>query len=242
MTRIFRIVFPSARHKRLFLLMAAYTCFIAILIFIRISICQNEVGVPTNYTDLKLTRGLTYAFLGWNLVLAWIPYILALIASSMHRFNYSSIKIGLVAATWLLFLPNAPYIVTDLLHLKPKPPIPMWFDVILIFSAAWVGLLLAFLSIREIHKILEARIESKMRIHVLMLSILALTGYGVWLGRFHRWNSWDIISRPDSLALDIVNSLTKAPVMHQAWSVSGILFIVLAFGYYTMLALMEKKI
>ena len=184
---------------------------------------------------------MTYAFLGWNLVLAWVPYLLSLVASAMHRAGYSFKALFPIAFAWLLFLPNAPYIVTDLLHLSPKPPIPMWFDVILIFSAAWTGLLLGFLSLREMHRILESRVTNKIALHSTLISLLALTGYGVWLGRFHRWNTWDILTRPGSLVVDIFHSLTRSPVMQHAWAISGILFVFLTLGYYTMLAMTEKK-
>jgi uncharacterized membrane protein len=233
---MFHDLFPSKRHRKLFFLMAAWTLFVAALIFVRIAVTQHMYDLPDNYSQLKETRGLTYAFLGWNLVLAWVPYVLALVLTAMYRAEVSQKWLWLVGVAWLFFLPNAPYILTDMLHLRAKPPVPIWFDLILLFSAAWTGLLLGFLSIREVHKLIKLRTQSAVREHSMMLGILALTGYGVWLGRWHRWNTWDIITRPQMLVLDVFDSLTQNPVAAHAWSVSTILFVFLALGYYTMLA------
>ncbi len=235
------MLFPSNRHKKLFMLLAGWTAFIAILIFIRVVYTNHQYDLPDNYAELKMTRGLTFAFLGWNLVLAWVPYLLALTATAMYRKGKPIWKVVIVGLVWLLFLPNAPYIVTDLLHLHYRPPVPMWFDVVLIFSAAWTGLMLCFISLREIHKLFELHFRPSWKVHTLMMGILALTGFGVWLGRFHRWNSWDLFTRPNALLTDIMRSLTQMPMLKHSWIISGILFIFLSLGYYTMLTITEKR-
>jgi uncharacterized membrane protein len=232
----------SNRHKKLFWLLVGWTAFIALLIFVRIAVCRDELDLPGSYSQLKMTRGLTYAFLGWNLVLAWVPYLISLYATRLHQVGASRFWVWSIAILWLLFLPNAPYIVTDLLHLHAKPPVPLWFDVILLFSAAWTGLLLGFISLRQMHKIIADRVQNRFWEHSLVIGILALTGYGVWLGRFHRWNSWDIVSRPHRLFVDIFHSLTQNPVAAHAWTISGVLFVFLTLGYYTLLTLSERRV
>jgi uncharacterized membrane protein len=219
-----------------------WTAFIALLIFVRIGVCRDEIDLPGSYSQLKLSRGLTYAFLGWNLVLAWVPYLISLFALKLHQSGANRLWLWITAAAWLLFLPNAPYIVTDLLHLHAKPPVPLWFDVILLFSAAWTGLLLGFVSLRVMHKIIADRVQSSFLEHSIIISLLALTGYGVWLGRFHRWNTWDIITRPHRLFIDIFHSLTQNPVAAHAWTISGVLFVFLTLGYYTLLTLTERRL
>src|SRR5262245_13804939 len=82
---------------------------------------------------------LDHAFLLFNLGLAWLPAVAALAAYALARGRSPSV-LGLLvacAAVWLLFLPNAPYLVTDLVHLQPRPGVPFWYDVILLSTFAW---------------------------------------------------------------------------------------------------------
>jgi uncharacterized membrane protein len=232
--------FPSKRHQYLFFLLVAWTAFVAMLIVIRFSATITYDLIPNSYQEIKETRGRTYAFLLWNLVLAWVPYLISLWATNLSQKSVNQWFVLTVGLVWLVFLPNAPYIVTDLLHLSSKPTVPLWFDVILLFSAAWTGLLLGLLSVRQMHKIIAAKVKNKRVEHTIILAILALTGYGVWLGRFHRWNTWDIVTRPHHLIVDIFRSLTHAPVAQHAWATTGILFVFLSLGYYSLYLMVDK--
>src|SRR5215510_6980994 len=100
-----------------------------------------------------LTGHLTYAFLAWNLFLAWIPFAISQkLPGVKNRW-----RILLLFSAWLLFLPNAPYIITDFLHLKQRPPVPYWYDILLLFSAALNGLLLGLVSLFTIEGFLVKR-------------------------------------------------------------------------------------
>jgi uncharacterized membrane protein len=144
-----------------------------------------------------------YLFLIWNLILAWIPY---LAVSQLNRNNfYLNVP---VLALWLLFLPNAPYIITDFLHLSPKNGIPLWFDVSLLFSFAVTGVLLGAFSMLEVYHFLGDKLkENTLRISLWLVSVLA--GFGVYIGRFQRWNSWDLFNRPFSLFRDCLRVLLQ---------------------------------
>jgi Protein of unknown function (DUF1361) len=108
---------------------------------------------------LRVARSGTpfYLFLCWNLFLAWIPWWAgqAFHASSRRRASAAWQLAWL--ALWLLFLPNAPYILTDLLHLTSRPPVPLWFDLALLLSYAGTGLLLGYVSLLDVHAALEER-------------------------------------------------------------------------------------
>ncbi len=131
----------------------------------------------------------------WNLFLAWIPF---LIAQQMKLKQPKWIHYMLFLF-WLPFLPNAPYIVTDLVHLHQRSSLMLyWFDMFLIFSFAWNGLILGFLSLNRIHHVLNYYF-SKRTSWSLVFALIYLCGYGVYLGRFDRYNSWDIISNPVEL-------------------------------------------
>ena len=144
------------------------------------------------------TGHLTFAFLTWNLFLAVLPLYFSHKAGTAN-----SRRSGwLFAALWLLFFPNAMYIITDLFHLRERGDIPLWYDLLLILSAALNGVVLGFISLRKIERWMVGYIDKKY-LSVLIFVILVLCGYGIYLGRYERWNSWDIITNPVSLASEI---------------------------------------
>jgi uncharacterized membrane protein len=145
-----------------------------------------------------------------------------------------------VFGLWLLFLPNAPYIVTDFLHLKHKPPVPLWFDLVLLFSFAGTGLLLGLLSLHNMQQALTARLSARWA-QWLIGGAIALSGFGIWLGRFQRWNSWDIFTRPDALLADLLSTLSSWPELARAIGVSVLLSGIFWMGYGLLTALLDKN-
>jgi uncharacterized membrane protein len=149
------------------------------------------------YTDTKV-----FLFLNWNLLLAFIPWALTSLVIIRPRLQKSKLVLFVLLGSWLLFFPNAPYILTDLFHLRLKSSMPIWFDLILILSFAWTGLLFGFLSLWDIEKILQNYMR---KTYVLLSSIglLFIGSFGIYVGRFLRWNSWDILTEPLHLMYDI---------------------------------------
>lgn len=111
-------------------------------------------------------------------------------------------KFVVVIAVWLLFLPNSFYIITDLFHLEFQEGSSRWFDLTLIFSFAWNGLLLGILSIRQIEKIFRHCFQYKNEF-LFLLPVMWLNAWGIYIGRFMRFNSWDILTNPFELFADI---------------------------------------
>ncbi|MGC5325474.1 DUF1361 domain-containing protein [Brevibacillus sp. SYSU BS000544] len=147
-----------------------------------------------------------------NLVLAWIPLFFAvlihLIWTVKKRISWSMI---LLAVPWLLFLPNAPYIVTDLVHLTYlKGDISVYFDLMLNFLTAFTALFIGFLSIYLLQKIIQAKFQS-FTSWIFVLMILFLCSIGVFLGRFLRWNSWDIVSDFSNIIIDSLRVMSQMP-------------------------------
>ena len=147
---------------------------------------------------LQWSGNLHYVFLAWNLFLAWIPFICACLLREAKREGRPRYVLLLLFGTWLLFFPNSPYILTDLFHLQPHKGIPLWFDLVLILSFAWNGLLLGFISLLEVQRILGAYI-GKAWISTFIVALMVLCGFGIYLGRYPRWNSWDVINSPVAL-------------------------------------------
>lgn len=174
-----------------------------------------------------------YANLLWNIFLAWLPYIFAVIASSL----YGSIPkrwmlILLFGFLWLLFFPNAPYIVTDFYYLDPRPPVPLWFDISLIAIFAFTGCFLAIASLRTIHLMID---KSFGRIFGWLFALLALglASFGVYLGRFGRYNSWDILLAPKSLVKEIASNLLN-PLDNLGFVGFTIMFTSILLVFYLM--------
>jgi uncharacterized membrane protein len=145
-------------------------------------------------------------FLLWNLFLAWIPYGLSLLVA--HRKPSPAWLLLPVLGTWLLFLPNAPYILTDLVHLKARQGVPFWYDLMLILSFAFSGLLLGWISLLNIQQQVQRWIRPAYTWVLVALTSLAC-GFGIYLGRVLRYNSWDILSDPYALLQDVA-----APLLH----------------------------
>jgi uncharacterized membrane protein len=132
--------------------------------------------------------------------------------------------------TWLCFLPNAPYLVTDFIHLQPRGGIPLWFDVVLFGSFGATGVLLGYVSVADVQSALAARAGRAVAALVAVGSLL-LCGFGIYLGRFLRWNSWDVVTSPLGLGRQIAGFVWD-PLSHpQTWAVSAVYGIALVLGY-----------
>ena len=179
-------------------------------------------------------RRVTFLFLGWNLFLAWIPYGISLLLKERQSLPFKLI----IISAWLLFFPNAPYIITDLLHLRARPPVPLWYDMLTIFAFAWTGLIFGFLSLIRVQKILIREWGVTVG-HLLTGGAFLLAGLGIYIGRFLRWNSWDIVTRPFHLIADLATIFTD-PAMHWPAMGLGILSSVLMILGYATIRAMRK--
>jgi uncharacterized membrane protein len=141
----------------------------------------------------------TYLFFCWNLLLAWVPLGLSLV---LARWRPGRFMTGALGAAWLAFFPNAPYIVTDLVHLRARSPVPLWFDALLMSAFALTGLGLGLMSLRVVHRLVERR-RGAAAGWVFVGAVATLTGLGIYLGRFLRWNSWDLFTRPTELVAEV---------------------------------------
>ena len=178
------------------------------------------------------TGELTFIFLVWNLFLAYVPYFL----SSWLQFRPDWIeqrwKFAAAFLCWLLFIPNSFYIITDLFHLRSYLSMPMWFDLALILSFAWNGLILGVLSVRQMEKIVRVRVEYRTELYFIY-PIMWLNAFGVYIGRYLRFNSWDVITSPFGLAFDIVNILMHPFADKNAWGMIFCYSFLMSIMYIT---------
>ncbi len=178
-----------------------------------------------------------YLFLNWNLFLAWVPLLLSLyltkIKNNQKKLDYISISlIGL----WLLFFPNSPYIITDFLHLREIHNIPLWYDVILITTFAWNGLVVGLISLHQIQTFLK-KIWGNTKSWIFAYFCIILSSFGIYLGRFLRWNSWDIVKDPDGLFFDITDQFFNPRTIGVTLLFSTFLFL----AYSTLILFKNSK-
>ncbi len=137
------------------------------------------------------TQQFSFVFLFWNLFLAFVPYWI-----STYLVKQKELKLWKLAGLsmlWLLFLPNAPYMLTDLFHLHKRAHLPVWFDLVLILSFAVTGLYLFYVSVHQMTRLAQIRFPQLNKPVFLLLLFLAVS-YGVYIGRFLRVNSWDVLN------------------------------------------------
>jgi uncharacterized membrane protein len=163
-----------------------------------------------------------HSAIAWNLLLAWIPFWLALIVYDRSRSGASTLTLGAAAVLWLLFLPNAPYIVTDLKYIDGFSGLEALYHLVLLTSAAFTGLLLGLTSLFIVHAVAR-RLVGALNAWALVVAVLTLSSFGIYLGRVQRWNSWDVFVRPGSLFGDVAAGLTD-PLSHQRPIAVTILF------------------
>jgi len=191
------------------------------------------------YSDTGQFRGLI-----WNLFLAWIPFVLAYItyALSWQR-KWLYIVIPVFAFLWLIFFPNAPYILTDLQYLNRfSADAPLWFDVILLIWFSWTGVLLGVVSLYLMHEIVQ-RNFGRWPGWFFVLVVSGLSSVGIYVGRFMDWNSWDILSNPSELAIDVLGLVIDPSLRLFAFTaLFTIFFLFVYLTLYTFAHLFREQI
>jgi uncharacterized membrane protein len=180
------------------------------------------------------TGRLGYSFLVWNLFLAWLPMLFALLASEKYQSTSGRDWrfLGLAGA-WLLFFPNAPYIFTDLIHLTTRYYPHFWVDLSLILLCALTGMVLGFVSLYLMQSVVE-RMFGRTTSWLFIAAIAALSGFGIYLGRFMRFNSWDVLFKPRQLYHGIGNWVAD-PLANSTSLAFPLLFGTFLFITYLML-------
>jgi uncharacterized membrane protein len=184
---------------------------------------------------------LDFQFLLWNLFLAWVPFILALVVYDRYRRGTPLVRLLPALALWLLFLPNAPYIVTDFVHLSAGRIPPLWFDGVELSTFAWTGMLLGFVSLYLVHAVVRHRFGAVAG-WAGAFGVLALVSAGVFLGRVKRWNSWDVLTQPRSLLAQLHAHVDDPASLVRATGVTLVTTIALALAYFVFYLLMDARL
>jgi len=220
----------SARNLRLALLAMAFATGVCLAMIVGRTMFLRPLEYPGLRHRIELPG------LIWNLFLAWIPLLLALLIHALSsHFQRRFGRLAVCGIAWFLFFPNAPYLVTDLVHWKNHFPVPKWFDLLMIMSFAWTGLMLGYLSLYLMQELVR-RWKGRRWSWSFVVLVLALSSFGIYLGRFQRLNSWDVVARPMGLLSDVARSADFAQ-SPEALAFSLTFFTFSFFSYLTLFAL-----
>ena len=167
----------------------------------QILIVVSIIAVVFDLARLDLLGMTTPLYLIWNLFLAWVPYI---ISSYFIKKDTSINNFIPFFIFWLLFFPNAPYLVTDVMHIISSPSSLVWYDSLLFFFFGWIGLLLGMISLFHIHQYFKNHFSILIS-EIIIFAICFISSFGVYLGRFERWNSWDLFLDPFNFIKQLFN-------------------------------------
>jgi uncharacterized membrane protein len=188
------------------------------------------------------TDSTVFYFLPANLFLAWLPMMMALglRLSMRHTGSMRRPLIFACASLWLLFLPNAPYLITDMVHLEPRQMVPLWYDALMLVAFAWTGLALGLVSLYLVQDYME-RIAGAAASWMLAATALALCGAGIYAGRFLRWNSWDVLVRPGYIAESSLVILLHPLANQHVYTTSGAFAAFLMAAYLVFVATIQLR-
>lgn len=183
-------------------------------------------------------QGLTYVFYTWNTFLAVLPFLFSRALVKMKTWNGKAL---VLLICWLAFFPNAAYIITDLFHYTQRPPVPQWYDLLLVTTAAWNGLLLGVLSLMQVEQYWLVFLRQRW-VTVLVLISCLLCGYGVYIGRYLRFNTWHMITYPQDLLYAIGSHVFKPQEHVVVWVFTVLFGAMFGLVYFTLKQLAGKRV
>lgn len=202
-----------------------YSIAVFVLLNLACAICIMLVAARVAYSDTGNHLGLI-----WNLFLAWIPFMLAYFAHAVSwRRTTLYLIIPVIAFLWLIFFPNAPYMLTDLQDLARRAfDAPLWYDVIIVVWCSWTGMLLGVISLYLMQDII-VRTFGRITGWVFIFVISALSSFGMYIGRFIRLNSWDILQNPAETAQQILGLVIDPSRRLAAFTILYTIFFLFVF-------------
>lgn len=203
---------------------------------------EKTILISVGFTMLLLAFRLfysgtpTYLFYVWNIILAALPLVFSKMLLKQTGFGTKAI---LLFCAWLLFFPNTAYLLTDLFHYRERWPVPKWYDLLLVVSASWNGILLGLASLRQVESFFSSRLSAA-KLQALRFAFLLLCAYGIYLGRFLRFNSWDVITDPRDLFAALASHVLMPYEYRSVWKFT-ILFAALLWTIYSSIPALQLK-
>jgi len=189
------------------------------------------LAVALNILRIIIWGKMSFVYILWNIFLAFIPFIISsllLLFSNERKLKKIIFIFGIIL--WLIFIPNAPYLVTDFIHLGTTRSIPVIYDVFLLFSSASVGLILGFQSLFHIEQIIKMKYSTQIT-SLIMGFIIFIISFGIYLGRFLRFNSWDVFINHTSLIKNVWKIFSQSKTHIEVYLYTLLFFVFLALSY-----------
>lgn len=178
-----------------------------------------------------LFHSFSLIYMFWNLFLACLAFMVSSIILLHQNEGKLTRPLFIIGGIfWLLFLPNTFYLVTDLIHMGYGRSVPILYDVFMLFSAGLAGLLIGIYSILHVDKVLNLRYSKKTSFIIITL-IMLLTSFGMYLGRFLRFNSWDIFTVPHVLVKQTFELIAHPVNNLGAYGYIALFFFFIAISY-----------
>ncbi len=156
-------------------------------------------------------------FMVWNLFLAYIPFFISSLLPYKPALIENKKIFWPLSVLWLLFIPNTFYMITDLFHLNDLRSVPLWFDTLTIVSFAWNGILLGVISVQQMESVVRIFLGRYTTL-LFLYPVMFLNAFGVFIGRYLRYNSWDVLTDPLDLTRDIIRLVIHPFHFVHAWS------------------------
>ncbi len=196
------------------------------------------LAIVLNIVRIFLFKNTSFLYIFWNIFLAFIPFLISsvlLLYTNKGNIIKPFFIIGFIL--WLLFLPNAPYVITDFIHLGRIHSVPVMFDIFVLFSSAWVSLLLFLYSLGHMEKMLLLKF-SKKSTDIIVAFVILFTSFGIYLGRYLRFNSWDLFVSHNFLFSSIWKVFTQANSYENVYAYTILFF---AFIYVSFISFKNTK-
>ena len=175
-----------------------------------------------------------YWFVPENLLLAWLALFFGwVLVQQLQSRGWRNWRSLVLTGLWLLFLPNAWYVMTDFIHVFDSGEISYLYDIAMITALTLTGFLLGFASLFMVHRQLLKRLDI-FSSALLIGAVILLISFAIYLGRDLRWNTWDILTNPSGLILNITDRLINPFGYPRALNVTAILFVLISTVYFAL--------
>jgi uncharacterized membrane protein len=189
------------------------------------------LAVILNIARILIFHSTAHIYILWNIFLAFLPLVASYVLVSYgDKQKLTKTFLVIVGLVWLLLIPNAPYIVTDLIHIGQGKTVPAIFDSFVLFSSALAGLLMGMYSISQVEKVITIKYGDKVS-SLIITAVLLLISFGIYIGRFLRWNSWDVVTNPFSLYEDVKELIVYPDKYSDAFVYIGLFFVFMYMSY-----------
>jgi uncharacterized membrane protein len=187
-----------------------------------------------------LPTGKSYLFLLWNLFLALIPLVISTLIAHRHNMPGAGKPNMALSLGWLVFFPNAPYMLTDYVHVFYGGQA---YFTLNLFTWAYIALIAfaaALISLNDISNVLQQHYHYSL-VYLVILIICLVTGFGIYLGRDLRFNSWDVLIKPHDILNESINSFRNPYAAFYTWVRASIISLLL-FGAYLVLKVFDRRL